>query len=396
MFFVMCRLIKFLIFLALIGAGYFIYTTYFKVNSSPTNKSSPSTSANTSTNRQSNSSSGREGGSTIVKVTHAESQKIRETVSSLGTVVPSQSVTVRSQVDGILQAVYFEEGQSVKKGDVLAKIDPRSYQAALDQAKGSLAQNQAKLANARQDLKRYQILFKQDSIARQEVETQQALVREYEGSQKSLQAAVEQAALNLSYTDITAPIDGRLGLRTVDVGNLISANSTDGLVVITQTQPIDVSFAIPDLYISQLAQAFYGGQHLVVEVLDKTNAKVLATGSLVSMDNQVDTSTGTIKLKARFDNKDYALFPNQFVNAKLVLQELPAALVLSNDAIQYNDEGAFVYIVQGDNTVKVQNIQLGIVDGAVTQVLSGLTSAEKVVVEGLDRLRNGTHVEIVQ
>lgn len=396
MFFVMRRLIKFLIFLALIGAGYFIYTTYFKVNSSPTNKSSPSTSANTSTNRQSNSSSGREGGSTIVKVTHAESQKIRETVSSLGTVVPSQSVTVRSQVDGILQAVYFEEGQSVKKGDVLAKIDPRSYQAALDQAKGSLAQNQAKLANARQDLKRYQILFKQDSIARQEVETQQALVREYEGSQKSLQAAVEQAALNLSYTDITAPIDGRLGLRTVDVGNLISANSTDGLVVITQTQPIDVSFAIPDLYISQLAQAFYGGQHLVVEVLDKTNAKVLATGSLVSMDNQVDTSTGTIKLKARFDNKDYALFPNQFVNAKLVLQELPAALVLSNDAIQYNDEGAFVYIVQGDNTVKVQNIQLGIVDGAVTQVLSGLTSAEKVVVEGLDRLRNGTHVEIVQ
>lgn len=396
MFFVMRRLIKFLIFLALIGAGYFIYTTYFKVNSSPTNKSSPSTSPNTSTNRQSNSSSGREGGSTIVKVTHAESQKIRETVSSLGTVVPSQSVTVRSQVDGILQAVYFEEGQSVKKGDVLAKIDPRSYQAALDQAKGSLAQNQAKLANARQDLKRYQILFKQDSIARQEVETQQALVREYEGSQKSLQAAVEQAALNLSYTDITAPIDGRLGLRTVDVGNLISANSTDGLVVITQTQPIDVSFAIPDLYISQLAQAFYGGQHLVVEVLDKTNAKVLATGSLVSMDNQVDTSTGTIKLKARFDNKDYALFPNQFVNAKLVLQELPAALVLSNDAIQYNDEGAFVYIVQGDNTVKVQNIQLGIVDGAVTQVLSGLTSAEKVVVEGLDRLRNGTHVEIVQ
>lgn len=393
----MRRLVKFLLFLVLIGVGYFVYATYFQTQSS-----SPAVQEVTTkspTKQSSLSSTGRavRAGSmaTIVKVVYAESKTIRETVSSLGTVTPSQSVTVRSQVDGVLQALYFEEGQLVKKGDLLAKIDPRSYQATLEQAKGSLAQNQAKLANARQDLKRYQILFKQDSIARQEVETQQALVREYEGSQKSLQASVDQATLNLSYTDITAPIDGRLGLRTVDVGNLISANSTDGLVVITQTQPIDVGFAIPDRYISQVAQAFYGGQHLKVEVLDKANSQVLAQGSLISMDNQVDATTGTIKLKARFDNQDYALFPNQFVNARVVLQELPSVLVLSNDTIQYNEDGAFVYVVQDDNTVKTQTIQLGVVDGGVTQILSGLTPTDKVVIEGLDRLRDGAKVEIV-
>lgn len=336
------------------------------------------------------------GMATYVKISTPQQTAIQEVVASLGTIIPSQSVIVRSQVNGVLQDIFFKEGQLVKKGDILAKIDPRSYQAALDQAKGTLAQNQAKLINARQDLKRYQILFKQDSIARQEVDAQQALVREYEASQQSLQAAVDQAQLNLEYTDIISPMEGRVGLRTVDVGNLITANSTEGLLTITQTQPIDVTFAIPDDYISKVAKPFYAGDKLSVEIFNKDNSQRLAQGYLVSMDNQVDTTTGTIKLKARFANEDYALFPNQFVNVRIVLRTVADALVLSNDAIQYGNNGAFVYVVKDDNTVKAQSIQLGIVNNGVTQITSGLNMSDKIVIEGLDRLRDGSKVEIVK
>lgn len=369
-------------------------------SSSSNQTSNPETKrSSASRNRTASPQGGMEGMDnvvTYVKVTSPQQAPIQEVVTSLGTVLPSQSVTVRSQVGGTLQEILFKEGQSVKKGDVLFKIDSRTYQAALDQAKGSLAQNNAKLVNARQDLKRYQTLFKQDSIARQEVDTQQALVREYEASQQSLQAAVEQAQLNLDYTTVTAPMDGRVGLRTVDVGNLITANSTDGLVTITQTQPIDVSFSIPDAYISKVAKPFYDGQQLVVDIFNKDNSQQLAKGHLLSMDNQVDTTTGTIKLKARFENEDYALFPNQFVNVKIVLNTVPDAIVLSNDAIQYGNEGAFVYVVQADNTVKAQNITLGIVNNGFTQIVKGVTTSDKIVTEGLDRLRDGSKVEIVQ
>lgn len=391
----MRTLLKLLLLLIIGGASYYYFFQSSKSGSTDSFPSSNSSDRAVPVGR----GEPREGMgamSTLVKVTHAFPSTIQEVVSSLGTVIPSQSVTVRSQVDGVLQAILFEEGQLVKKGDVLAKIDPRTYQAALDQAKGSLAQNQAKLNNARQDLKRYQTLFKQDSIARQEVDTQQALVREYEANQKTLQAAVEQAELNLGYTSVIAPIDGRLGLRTVDVGNLITANSAEGLVIITQTQPIDVSFAIPDGYIDKVAKAFYAGQKLVVRISSKDNSRELAQGVLVSMDNQVDSTTGTVKLKARFDNQDYQLFPNQFVNAKIVLQEIINALVVSNDAIQYNNEGAFVYIVQDDNTVRTQAIKLGVVNNGLTQILSGLSETDKVVIEGLDRLRNGAKVEMVK
>ncbi len=392
----MRTLLKLLLLALIIGGASYYYFFHSSISGSAESSSSSNSSGGAVATGSREPRGGMGAMSTLVKVTHASSSTIQEVVSSLGTVIPSQSVTVRSQVDGILQAILFEEGQLVKKGDVLAKIDPRTYQAALDQAKGSLAQNQAKLNNARQDLKRYQTLFKQDSIARQEVDTQQALVREYEANQKTLQAAVEQAELNLGYTSVIAPIDGRLGLRTVDVGNLITANSTDGLVVITQTQPIDVSFAIPDSYIDKVAKAFYAGQKLAVSISSKDNSRELAQGVLVSMDNQVDSTTGTVKLKARFDNQEYQLFPNQFVNAKIVLQEIMNALVLSNDAIQYNNEGAFVYVVQDDNTVKTQTIQLGVVNNGLTQILSGLNETDKVVIEGLDRLRNGAKVEIVK
>lgn len=392
----MRTLLKLLLLALIIGGASYYYFFHSSISGSAESSSSSNSSGGAVATGSREPRGGMGAMSTLVKVTHASSSTIQEVVSSLGTVIPSQSVTVRSQVDGILQAILFEEGQLVKKGDVLAKIDPRTYQAALDQAKGSLAQNQAKLNNARQDLKRYQTLFKQDSIARQEVDTQQALVREYEANQKTLQAAVEQAELNLGYTSVIAPIDGRLGLRTVDVGNLITANSTDGLVVITQTQPIDVSFAIPDSYIDKVAKAFYADQKLAVSISSKDNSRELAQGVLVSMDNQVDSTTGTVKLKARFDNQEYQLFPNQFVNAKIVLQEIMNALVLSNDAIQYNNEGAFVYLVQDDNTVKTQTIQLGVVNNGLTQILSGLNETDKVVIEGLDRLRNGAKVEIVK
>ncbi len=392
----MRTLLKLLLLALIIGGASYYYFFHSSISGSAESSSSSNSSGGAVATGSREPRGGMGAMSTLVKVTHASSSTIQEVVSSLGTVIPSQSVTVRSQVDGILQAILFEEGQLVKKGDVLAKIDPRTYQAALDQAKGSLAQNQAKLNNARQDLKRYQTLFKQDSIARQEVDTQQALVREYEANQKTLQAAVEQAELNLGYTSVIAPIDGRLGLRTVDVGNLITANSTDGLVVITQTQPIDVSFAIPDSYIDKVAKAFYAGQKLAVSISSKDNSRELAQGVLVSMDNQVDSTTGTVKLKARFDNQEYQLFPNQFVNAKIVLQEIMNALVLSNDAIQYNNEGAFVYVVQDDNTVKTQTIQLGVVNNGLTQILSGLNETDKVVIEGLDPLRNGAKVEIVK
>ncbi len=392
----MRTLLKLLLLALIIGGASYYYFFHSSISGSAESSSSSNSSGGAVATGSREPRGGMGAMSTLVKVTHASSSTIQEVVSSLGTVIPSQSVTVRSQVDGILQAILFEEGQLVKKGDVLAKIDPRTYQAALDQAKGSLAQNQAKLNNARQDLKRYQTLFKQDSIARQEVDTQQALVREYEANQKTLQAAVEQAELNLGYTSVIAPIDGRLGLRTVDVGNLITANSTDGLVVITQTQPIDVSFAIPDSYIDKVAKAFYADQKLAVSISSKDNSRELAQGVLVSMDNQVDSTTGTVKLKARFDNQEYQLFPNQFVNAKIVLQEIMNALVLSNDAIQYNNEGAFVYVVQDDNTVKTQTIQLGVVNNGLTQILSGLNETDKVVIEGLDRLRNGAKVEIVK
>lgn len=403
--------LKLLIWLALIAGAVYYYFYHFLPSSSSESVEQTTAQGGGQTAQRSNGNSANGGRSgprgpigpnspfqmnTLVKVTHAQRQSIQEVVTSLGTVIPSQTVTVRSQVDGVLQSLHFEEGQLVNQGDVLAKIDPRHYQAALDQAKGSLAQNQAKLNNARQDLKRYQTLFKQDSIARQEVDSQQALVREYEGAQLNLQAAVEQAQVNLGYTTIVAPISGRLGLRNLDVGNLMSSSSTDGLVVITQTQPIDVSFSIAENYISKVANAFYTGQSLSVNILSKDRQSFIAQGQLVSMDNQVDTSTGSVKLKARFDNKDYQLFPNQFVNAQIILSQLRDVLVLSTDAIQYGQEGAFVYVVQDDNTIKAQAISLGIVDSGMTQVLSGITDTDKIVIEGLDRLRNGAKVEIVQ
>lgn len=334
---------------------------------------------------------------TPVKAVTVQEQTIQANVSSIGTVIPSQIVVVRSQVDGPIVAINFEEGQLVKEGDVLITIDKRPFETALSQAQGSLNQNSARLNNARQDLKRYQTLYKQDSIARQQVDSQQAMVREYEGSHKSLQAAVEQAKLNLEYTEVKAPMDGRIGLRSVDVGNLTSANNSDGLVTITQTQPIDVNFALPQQYISQVAGRFYQNLPLPVSISNRDNSQILAQGALYSMDNQIDVTTGTVKLKARFDNHDYSLFPNQFVNARIIIEQIDKATVIPSDAIQYGNAGTFVFLINPqDNKVQMHTIQTGLVDNGVTQVIEGLKLGDQVVIEGVDRLRNGSTVEIIQ
>ncbi|MDO5679762.1 MAG: MdtA/MuxA family multidrug efflux RND transporter periplasmic adaptor subunit [Pelistega sp.] len=333
---------------------------------------------------------------TAVKAVTVQEKTIQANASSIGTVLPSQTVIVRSQVDGPIVSIHFEEGQMVKQGDVLFTIDKRPFEVALSQAQGSLTQNSARLNNARQDLKRYQTLFKQDSIARQQVDSQQALVREYEGTHKSLQAAVDQAKLNLEYTEVVAPMDGRVGLRNVDVGNLTNASNTDGLVTITKTQPIDVSFALPQQYIAQVAGRFYQDQPLAVSILNRDNTQVLAEGTLFSMDNQIDVSTGTVKLKARFANQDYSLFPNQFVNARIIIERIENALVIPSDAIQYGNLGTFVFLINPeDNKVQMQTIQTGVVDNGTTQVIEGLKLGDKIVIEGVDRLRNGSTVEII-
>jgi len=333
---------------------------------------------------------------TPVSVVPVMKKSLTVSVTGLGTVTAFNTVTVRSRVDGPIQKILFTEGQKVNEGDVLVEIDPRSFEVALQQAKGTQAQNAALLANAKRDLQRYQTLFKQDSIARQQVDTQQSLVRQYEGQAQTNQAAVDDAKLSLTYTKVRAPISGRLGLRTVDVGNLITANATEGIVTITQVQPIAVVFSMPESWLPEVAGPLYQGAKLKVILRDRDNKVQLAEGELSSMDNAVDTTTGTVKLKATFANEDETLFPNQFVNTELKVREIPDALVVMSDAIQNSSRGAYVYVAKKDNTVETRQIELGVVDSGYTQITKGLAEGEQVVSEGVDRLRNGAKVEIVK
>ncbi|MFD4841140.1 MdtA/MuxA family multidrug efflux RND transporter periplasmic adaptor subunit [Achromobacter sp. NPDC058515] len=330
-----------------------------------------------------------------VRVATATQQDIDIFLRSLGTVTAYNTVTVRSRVSGELVEVAFQEGQQVKAGDLLAQVDPRAYQVALDQARGTQMQNLAQLENARRDLQRYQALFKQDSIAKQQVDTQAALVRQYEGTVKSDQANVDNAKLQLDYARITAPISGRLGLRQVDRGNLVSSADVNGLVVITQTQPIAVVFTLPETQLPEVRAEIAAGKTLTVEAYDRADTRRIATGKLETLDNQIDVTTGTLKLKARFDNTDDALFPNQFVNVRLHVLTRRDVTAIPTAAIQQGSAGAFVFLVQPDDTIAVRQVKLGAINGGVVAVNEGLQPGDRVVTEGTDRLRAGAKVEIV-
>jgi multidrug efflux system membrane fusion protein len=327
---------------------------------------------------------------TPVQAEAARAQDVNVYVNGLGTVTPLRTVTVRSRVDGELLKVHFTEGQMVKEGQLLAEIDPRPFQVQLMQAEGQMAKDQALLANAKIDLERYETLFRQDSIAKQQVDTQAALVRQYEGSVKANQSAIQSARLQLTYSKVTAPISGRLGLRQVDEGNVVRAGDANGLVVITQLQPVSVIFSIPQ---DQLPLVLKKNK-LPVEAWDRENRVQLATGQLVTVDNQIDPQTGTVKVKAQFPNQDSRLFPNQFVNARMLVETRRGVVTVPAAALQRGVQGVFVYVVKEDSTVTVRPVRPGPVEGARVAVESGVAEGERIAVDGLDRLREGARVEI--
>lgn len=315
-------------------------------------------------------------------------------LSALGTVTPLAAVTVRTQLSGILQSVAFKEGQMVKEGDVLAQIDPRPYQISLENARGALAKNTALLQIAQLDLERYRTLLAQDSIERQKVDTQVSLVKQYEGQVRSDQASVNTSKLNLIYARITAPVSGRVGLRQVDAGNYVTPSDTNGIVVVTQLQPISVIFITSENNLPAIAKRMGAGVKLHTTAYDRSNTTPLASGYLETIDNQIDTSTGTIKLRALFDNKAQLLFPNQFVNARLLVDTLRNAVIVPSSAVLTGTSGQFVYVVKPDHTVSVRPVKVGPVDGERTSIASGLAPGERVVIDGSDRLREGAKITI--
>lgn len=327
-----------------------------------------------------------------VGVAQVANGDINITLNALGTVTPLRSVTITAQVAGNLLKVNFKEGEMVKEGDSLAEIDPRPYQAQLTQYEGALARDEALLANSKIDLERYTTLFSQDSIAKQQLDSQKSLVHQYEGTVKSDQGQIDNAKVNISYTKITAPVTGRVGLRQVDPGNNVSVGGA--IVVITQLKPIDVLFTIPEDNLPPVLKKMHAGDKLSSDAYDRAGTTKLATGSLASLDNQVDTSTGTVKAKAEFANDDEGLFPNQFVNVHLLLDVLRNAIVIPTSALERGSEGLFVYVVQPDHTVQVRNIKTGPTEGEKVAVTDGLKVGESVVTSGADRLRDGSKVEL--
>jgi len=327
-----------------------------------------------------------------VGVASVEKGDMPVTLSQLGTVIPLAMVTVKTQISGYLMQVAFQEGQMVNKGDFLAQIDPRPYQVALEQAEAQLAKDQALLKNARLDLQRYDTLVAQNSIAKQTRDTQVSLVAQYEATVKADQAQIDAQKLNLTYCRIVSPVTGRVGLRQVDSGNYVQTSDTNGIVVVIQLQPISVIFTLPEDNLPQVMKRVRTGAILSVTANDRIGATELAQGKLDTVDNQIDTTTGTVKLRAIFDNNEQNLFPNQFVNVKLLVNTLHDVDIVANSAIQRGAPGTFVYVIKPDHTVSVQKVKLGPTDDQWIAILSGLQPGENVVVDGSDRLRDGAKV----
>src|SRR5476651_1108615 len=333
-------------------------------------------------------------GAQSVGVARAVSSDINVTLNALGTVTPLATATVRPQVGGMLVKLNFTEGQMVKAGDTLAQIDPRPYQAALDQARGQLARDSATLANAKVDLVRYQTLMAQNATSQQTVATQAALVRSTEGIVVSDQANVETARINLGYTNIVSPVAGCAGIHLVDIGNIVQASQSNGIVVVTQLQPMSVLFTIPEDNIGQVMDRVNSGATLPVDAYDRSQTYKITSGTLSAVDTVVDPTTGSVKLRALFDNADNKLFAAQFVNVKLLVDTLHNQIVVPVAAIQRGADGSFVFAVTPDKTVTQRNVKTGVQDGNNIQILSGIKAGDTVVVDGADRLRDGADVEI--
>ncbi|MFZ5528476.1 MAG: MdtA/MuxA family multidrug efflux RND transporter periplasmic adaptor subunit [Pseudomonadota bacterium] len=331
-----------------------------------------------------------------VSVAEVRRQDIRVTVAAIGTIAAANTALVRPKIEGELKAIHFQEGQWVKAGDLLAELDPRPWQIALTQAEGQFAQTQAQLQNARLDLERFKELLAKDGIAKQQVDTQDALVRQLQGSVQAYQAAVDNARLQLSYTRITAPISGRTGLKQVDLGNNVRPADTLGLVTISQTQPVNVVFAVPDTHLRRIHAQLKAGVPLRVEAWDRELKDKLADGKVGSTDNAIDAGTGTIKLKALFANADGGLFPNQSVNVRLQLGTEQGSLTVPSPAVQRGAQGSFVYVLQADRTVALRKVQTGALDGDWIGIRGDLKPGERVVTDGAERLREGSVVDIVE
>ena len=377
--------------LAAAGGGYWWYAKKQAPAQGSAAAPASKSGANSRSGRGGPGGPGGAGQSQPVSVGVVEQRDMRVLISAIGTMNARATAVVRAKVSGELLKLYFKEGDEVKAGQLLAEIDPRSFNAALVQVQGSLARDQAQLKNAQLDLQRYKDLLKQDSIASQQVDTQAALVRQLQGTVAADQGQVDAAKLQVSYTRVTAPISGRLGLRQADLGNVVNPSDANGLVTISQVRPIDAVFSLPEAHVSSLAEQLRAGKVMPVELWDREQKQILAKGQLNALDNTIDTTTGTVKAKAAFDNADGRLFANQFVNVKLQVRQLDQALAVPVTAVQNN----YVYLVKPDKTVTQRKITVGVTDGDYVSVRGDLNPGDQVVTDGIDRLREGAQVTVV-